>query len=349
MAGAIRNGLHAWGNRFMGPNTLVQKSLKRILSETPDSWYDEVTRKLEVSPYILALLQTVPLMHLVVSQFNAKLAYSNLSVIPGLYCTFPTAAMYLLLGVDIKHFPEFPSDVEFCNGKRHLDLGAKHSLNPSIAHAQPLYRNRTSSAFPASLLASPTTCVSSSLHRPMCCRIPVNGSGSSVRNTTSHRRDAMFPAYSDCVVFSKNIDDKLYTRNLIAPRRHACAFAIHPSQCITDTGRRVSGRVSDSTGFAVSLRSTRCAETNRQGTFHPGYSILARVVMVALRRIASGTAFATGSFISRRHDPRVSRVRPRLESRARSCLWRLLFVGGRAEAKPVYELISYFAQERVRP
>lgn len=49
VAGAIRNGLHAWGNRFMGPNTLVQKSLKRILSETPDSWYDEVTRKLEVS------------------------------------------------------------------------------------------------------------------------------------------------------------------------------------------------------------------------------------------------------------------------------------------------------------
>jgi tyrosine aminotransferase len=50
VAGAVRNGLHAWGNRIMGPNTLVQKSLKRILSETPDSWYDEVTRKLEVSP-----------------------------------------------------------------------------------------------------------------------------------------------------------------------------------------------------------------------------------------------------------------------------------------------------------
>lgn len=52
VAGAVRNGLHAWGNRIMGPNTLVQKSLKRILSETPDSWYDEVTRKLEVSTAI---------------------------------------------------------------------------------------------------------------------------------------------------------------------------------------------------------------------------------------------------------------------------------------------------------
>lgn len=133
VAGAIRNGLHAWGNRFMGPNTLVQKSLKRILSETPDSWYDEVTRKLEVSPWLSALSRAQPLMHLVGSQFNAKLAYSNLSVIPGLYCTFPTAAMYLLLGVDIKHFPGFPSDVEFCNGKRHLDLGFKHSLNPSLS------------------------------------------------------------------------------------------------------------------------------------------------------------------------------------------------------------------------
>lgn len=25
--------------------------------------------------------------------------------------------MYLLLGFEIEHFPEFPSDVEFCNGK----------------------------------------------------------------------------------------------------------------------------------------------------------------------------------------------------------------------------------------
>lgn len=33
--------------------------------------------------------------------------------------------MYLLLGFEIEHFPEFPSDVEFCNGKllRCLVLG----------------------------------------------------------------------------------------------------------------------------------------------------------------------------------------------------------------------------------
>jgi tyrosine aminotransferase len=77
----------------MGPCSLIQKALPRILDETPESWFNEVVAKLEN---------------------NAKTSYEMLTAIPGLYCTFPTAAMYLLLGVDIAHFPDFASDVEFC-------------------------------------------------------------------------------------------------------------------------------------------------------------------------------------------------------------------------------------------
>lgn len=93
-ADAIRHGLHCWGNRILGPCTLIQKALPRILDETPDSFYQEVTRRLE---------------------HNARTAYDRLVKIPGLKCTFPTAAMYLLLGFDIKKFPTFESDLDFCS------------------------------------------------------------------------------------------------------------------------------------------------------------------------------------------------------------------------------------------
>ena len=93
-ASAIRHALHCWGNRIMGPCSIIQKALPKILDETPDSWFREVVDKLEN---------------------NAKTSFHQLSRIPGLYCTFPTAAMYLLLGIDIQRFPAFTSDVDFCS------------------------------------------------------------------------------------------------------------------------------------------------------------------------------------------------------------------------------------------
>lgn len=78
----------------MGPCSIIQKALPKILDETPDSWFREVVDKLEN---------------------NAKTSFHHLTRIPGLYCTFPTAAMYLLLGIDIQRFPAFTSDVDFCS------------------------------------------------------------------------------------------------------------------------------------------------------------------------------------------------------------------------------------------
>ena len=45
--------------------------------------------------------------------------------------------MYLLLGVDIKHFPEFPSDVEFCSGKPRLGHQCGRLLSFSVSMHSP--------------------------------------------------------------------------------------------------------------------------------------------------------------------------------------------------------------------
>ncbi len=48
---------------------------------------------------------------------NANTCYKTLSQVPGLYCTKPNAAMYLLLGIDMDRFPAFKDDVEFAKGE----------------------------------------------------------------------------------------------------------------------------------------------------------------------------------------------------------------------------------------
>lgn len=45
----VRNGLLSMSTRILGPNTLMQKALPRILKETPQSFFDETIRFIEVS------------------------------------------------------------------------------------------------------------------------------------------------------------------------------------------------------------------------------------------------------------------------------------------------------------
>lgn len=91
-AQSIREGLHIFANRILGPNTLIQKALPGILKGTDGDWFKGVLKKLEM---------------------NANTCYKTLSQVPGLYCTKPNAAMYLLLGIDMDRFPAFKDDVEF--------------------------------------------------------------------------------------------------------------------------------------------------------------------------------------------------------------------------------------------
>ncbi|KAK0049755.1 tyrosine aminotransferase, partial [Biomphalaria pfeifferi] len=88
----VRNGLLKLSQRILGPNTLVQAALPEILKLTPKSFYTETLEYLET---------------------NAQLFYKYLSKIQGLMPIMPRGAMYMMIGIDMRHFPEFTSDIEF--------------------------------------------------------------------------------------------------------------------------------------------------------------------------------------------------------------------------------------------
>ncbi|EDL11446.1 tyrosine aminotransferase, isoform CRA_d [Mus musculus] len=78
--------------RILGPCTIVQGALKSILQRTPQEFYQDT----------LSFLKS-----------NADLCYGALSAIPGLQPVRPSGAMYLMVGIEMEHFPEFENDVEF--------------------------------------------------------------------------------------------------------------------------------------------------------------------------------------------------------------------------------------------
>jgi tyrosine aminotransferase len=93
VASALQDGMAVWGNRFMGPNGLVQAALPGILS-TPKEWFETVNAKIKTN---------ADLMH----------AAINSDGLPGLTCTYPTGALYMLVRLDLAVL-RFASDVEFC-------------------------------------------------------------------------------------------------------------------------------------------------------------------------------------------------------------------------------------------
>lgn len=88
----IRKGLLCLSQRILGPNTLVQASLPEILQDTPKSFYSETIQFIES---------------------NAKLFYNKLSNIKGLKPVMPQGAMYMMVGIEMDHFPEYKNDVQF--------------------------------------------------------------------------------------------------------------------------------------------------------------------------------------------------------------------------------------------
>jgi len=88
----VRGGLIKLSQRLVGPNTLVQAAVPDILTKTPEDFYQST----------LAYIEN-----------NAKMFYSHLSKVPGLKPVMPQGAMYMMVGVDMKHFPNFKSDVDF--------------------------------------------------------------------------------------------------------------------------------------------------------------------------------------------------------------------------------------------
>ncbi|XP_067091201.1 tyrosine aminotransferase [Osmerus mordax] len=88
----IRQGLVKLSQRILGACTIVQGALESILNNTPKSFYHRT----------ISFLKS-----------NSELCFSELSTVPGLTPIMPSGAMYLMVGIDMEHFPGFQNDVDF--------------------------------------------------------------------------------------------------------------------------------------------------------------------------------------------------------------------------------------------
>ncbi|KAM6430039.1 tyrosine aminotransferase isoform 2-T2 [Liasis olivaceus] len=88
----IREGLLRLSQRILGPCTAVQGALGHIFHRTSPEFYHNT----------LSFLKS-----------NAALCYATLSTVCGLKPVRPQGAMYLMVGIEMEHFPEFENDVEF--------------------------------------------------------------------------------------------------------------------------------------------------------------------------------------------------------------------------------------------
>ncbi|XP_053305188.1 tyrosine aminotransferase [Spea bombifrons] len=88
----IREGLVRLSQRILGPCTIVQGALDHIINRTPQDFYQNT----------ISFIKS-----------NADLCFTALSSVPGLCPVQPAGAMYLMVGIDMEHFPEFENDVDF--------------------------------------------------------------------------------------------------------------------------------------------------------------------------------------------------------------------------------------------
>ncbi|XP_007906137.1 tyrosine aminotransferase [Callorhinchus milii] len=88
----VRDGLVRLSQRILGPCTIVQGALETILNKTTPEFYDDTIRFL---------------------QSNSVVCYKTLSTVPGLQPVRACGAMYLMVGIEMEHFPEFENDIQF--------------------------------------------------------------------------------------------------------------------------------------------------------------------------------------------------------------------------------------------
>ncbi|XP_029653064.1 tyrosine aminotransferase-like [Octopus sinensis] len=88
----IRGGLLNLSQKILGPCTLVQGALPTILKNTEKSFFDSV---------------------ITIVEENAKFCHESLLRIPGLKPVMPQGALYMMVGIQMEHFPDFPNDQTF--------------------------------------------------------------------------------------------------------------------------------------------------------------------------------------------------------------------------------------------
>ncbi|XP_035919186.1 tyrosine aminotransferase [Anopheles stephensi] len=94
----VRRGLANLSVRILGSNTLVQRALPAILDNTPNDFFDDLVATLHR---------------------HAEMAYKAIKQIRGLNPIMPGGAMYMMVGIDVEHFPEFETDLSFVEALVH--------------------------------------------------------------------------------------------------------------------------------------------------------------------------------------------------------------------------------------
>jgi len=87
----LRKGLSNMSMRILGANTMVQGALPSILANTPQTFYDEILRKIHRAAFTAYDL----------IKNNCR----------GFKPIMPEGAMYMMIGIDIEGFPEFQDDL----------------------------------------------------------------------------------------------------------------------------------------------------------------------------------------------------------------------------------------------
>lgn len=90
--GGVTAGLMRLSQTILGATSFVQAVVPFLLTKTPESYYKDSLRIL---------------------QENAEAFVDAMVGVEGLSIVVPKAAMYCMVGIDMKRFPDFPSDVEF--------------------------------------------------------------------------------------------------------------------------------------------------------------------------------------------------------------------------------------------
>jgi len=93
--GGVRKGLNSLSQRIIGANTIVQGALPNILKQTPETFFKDTLDVIEE---------------------NAKYAFERFESVPGLYPVMPDGAMYMMVGLDRKAFPEFANCLKIVEG-----------------------------------------------------------------------------------------------------------------------------------------------------------------------------------------------------------------------------------------
>lgn len=91
----IKQGLIRTCGRNLGPNCTVQIALPEILRNTPQEFFDDTTKRVHQ---------------------HALVAFNLLRDAPGLNPIMPKGAFYMMIGINLKNFPEFSSCLEFVEG-----------------------------------------------------------------------------------------------------------------------------------------------------------------------------------------------------------------------------------------